>query len=71
MPSKKLPTPSAPLDINQRYSVPEALAYLRTSRKSFYDKIFPRITVIREGSRTFVPGCEIARLSRPESQAAA
>jgi hypothetical protein len=71
MASKKSTARLAPLDVNQRYSVPEALAYLRTSRKSFYEKIFPRISVIREGSRTFIPGVEIARLSRPESQAAA
>jgi hypothetical protein len=71
MPSKKLPAPTAPLDVNQRYSVAEALAYLRTSRKSFYDKLAPSIAFIREGTRTFVPGSEIARLSRPDSKAAA
>lgn len=61
-----------PLDLNQRYTVPESLAYLKTSRQSFYVKLVNtgRIQVIREGKRIFVPGSEIARLSRPETQAA-
>ena len=65
------------LDLNQRYTVPEALAYLRTSRKSLYTLIaHGRLVPIREGSngkgRTYIPGTEIARLSRaptPESSA--
>ncbi|MGO9992851.1 MAG: hypothetical protein ACLPTF_10130 [Steroidobacteraceae bacterium] len=61
-----------PLDPLQRYSVNEALQYLRTSRQSFYTKFVnpKRIQVIREGSRCFVPGSEIVRLSRAENQAA-
>jgi hypothetical protein len=62
-------TQFAPLDLQQRYTVPEALAYLRTSRKSLYVLIaHGRIVPIREGSngkgRTYIPGTEIARLSR-------
>ena len=61
-PKQSLP----PLDPLQRYSVPETLNYLRTSRQSFYVKLVNtgRIQLIREGARIFVPGSEIARLSR-------
>jgi Helix-turn-helix domain len=66
------------LDEKQRYSVPEALSYLRTSRKSLYTLIAQgRLVPIKEGNgrgRTFIPGSEIARLSRvptPESSAPA
>jgi hypothetical protein len=64
------PAQLAPLDTQQRYTIDEALKYYKTSRQSFYDKILPRISVIREGKRVYVPGSEIARLSRPETQAA-
>jgi Helix-turn-helix domain len=65
--------PLAPLDPLQRYTVKETLAYLRTSRQSFYSKILNKgkIAVIKEGARTFIPGSEIVRLSRVETQAAA
>jgi excisionase family DNA binding protein len=54
----------APLDERQRYEVNEALAYLRTSRKSFYELVADgRIRTITEGRRRYVPGSEIARLS--------
>ena len=54
----------APLDERQRYEVHEALAYLRTSRKSFYQLVADgRIRTITEGRRRYVPGSEIARLS--------
>ena len=60
-----------PLDPQQRYTVPEALAYLRTSRKSLYLLITQgRLLPIKEGNgrgrykgRTYIPGAEIARLS--------
>ena len=55
----------APLDPNQRYSVKEALAYLRVSRNLFYADIAAgRLKIIKSGKRTFVPGTEIIRLSR-------
>lgn len=53
-----------PLDVAQRFGMPEACAYLRTSLPTLYGHIKSgRIQVIREGSRTYVPGSEIARLS--------
>jgi hypothetical protein len=55
----------APLDERQQYAIDEAIAYLRTSRKTFYDDIKEsRVATIREGKRRFVPGSEIARRSR-------
>jgi predicted DNA-binding transcriptional regulator AlpA len=62
--------PLAPVDLAQRYTIAEAISYLRTSRASIYRTINSRrILVIKEGKRTFVPGSEIARLSRLESEA--
>ena len=61
-----------PVDTNQRYSVPEGVAYLRTCRAKVYQMIKAgQIRVIKNGSRTLIPGSEIARLSRlPEQNAA-
>jgi hypothetical protein len=57
--------PLPALDTAQRYSVAEALAYLRTSRASLYKLIAAgNLRVIKEGKRTFCPGSEIAKLSR-------
>jgi hypothetical protein len=57
---KRLP----PLDINQRYDVFEASAYLRQSRqKTFSDIKAGRLVPIRDGGRTFIPGSEIVRVS--------
>jgi hypothetical protein len=54
-----------PLDVTQRYSVEEAIAYLRSSRKTLFDDIRNgRLATIKEGKRRFVPGTEIARRSR-------
>lgn len=51
-----------PLDERQRYSIPEAILYLRTSRKTIYDDIAAgRLTTIKEGRRRYVPGSEIVR----------
>jgi excisionase family DNA binding protein len=56
----------APLDERQRYVVDEACGYLRLSRARLYEKIAAgEITVFKDGRRTYVPGTEIARLSRP------
>lgn len=53
------------LDPAQRYTVEEAIRYLRSSRRTIYDDINAgRLAVIKHGRRTFVPGSEIARLSR-------
>jgi excisionase family DNA binding protein len=54
-----------PVDVNSRYTVEEALALLRTSRATLYARIAAKeIALIREGRRTYIPGSEIARLSR-------
>jgi excisionase family DNA binding protein len=55
----------APLDERQRYTVDESLEYLRVSRARLYKKIQAgELTVLKDGRRTFIPGSEIARLSR-------
>ena len=57
--------PVSPLDPLQRYTVEEAIAYLRSSRKTLFDDIRTgRILTIKEGRRRFIPGSEIARRSR-------
>jgi prophage regulatory protein len=57
----------APVDMAQRYTIAEAISYLRISRASLYKEINARrIQVLKLGRRTFVPGSEIARLSRLE-----
>src|SRR6266403_5270887 len=61
----------APVDTAQRYTIAEAIAYLRVSRVSIYKEINAgRLRVIKHGKRTFVPGSEIARLSRLEDAVA-
>jgi hypothetical protein len=61
---KRLP----PLDLNQRYSIPEALDYLRISRGLLYKKVRDgKLELIRECGRSFVAGQTIAELSRPPS----
>lgn len=57
-----------PVDVAQRYTIAEAISYLRTSHASMYKEINAgRIKVLKQGKRTFVPGSEIARLSRLEN----
>ena len=57
-----------PVDVAQRYTIAEAISYLRTSHSSMYKEINAgRIKVLKQGKRTFVPGSEIARLSRLEN----
>jgi hypothetical protein len=61
-----------PIDGQQRYSVPEALEYLRTSRKSFYQDVKAgRIRLIREPNRkrVYVHGSELIRASQPSAAA--
>ncbi len=54
----------------QRYSIDEAIIYLRLSRKTVFDDIREgRLATIQEGRRRFVPGSEIARRSRAPSAA--
>lgn len=57
--------PLAPLDIQQRYTVPESIEYLRNSRASLYALIKSgKLPTIKEGRRTYVPGTAIAALSK-------
>jgi hypothetical protein len=61
-----------PLDAAQRYTIEEAIAYLRSSRATLFDDIREgRLATIKEGKRRFVPGSEIARRSRLPCQATA
>jgi hypothetical protein len=62
-----------PLDPNQRYEIGEALAYLRTSRAHFYEKVATgQVRLIKDGRRSYVPGSELIKLSRiSDSDAAA
>ena len=61
-----------PVDVAQRYTIKEATSYLRISHASIYKEINARrLCVIKHGKRTFVPGSEIARLSRLEDAATA
>jgi len=54
-----------PLDQAQRYTIDEAIAYLRSSRKTLYNDIAAGLlATIKEGKRRYVPGSEIARRSR-------
>lgn len=55
----------SPLDERQRYTVPEACAYLRQSRAKLYNDIAAGlISTIQDGARRYVPGTEIVRRSR-------
>jgi excisionase family DNA binding protein len=61
----RTPTLLPALDERQRYTVEESLDYLRVSRARLYENINAgEITAIKDGRRTFIPGSEIARLSR-------
>jgi excisionase family DNA binding protein len=63
MSSRKDAAPLAALDPLQRYSVDEAVRYLRTSKPTFYaDLKAGRIKTIKHGRRRYVNGAEIARL---------
>ncbi len=60
-PSRSLP----PLDPLQRYSIEEACKYLRLSRAGLYQRLADgRLKCIHDGRRAYVPGSEIARVSR-------
>jgi excisionase family DNA binding protein len=57
-----------PLDPLQRYTIPEAAAYLRISRAKLYqDMKSGAVPVVKDGSRTFVPGHVIADRSRVQA----
>jgi excisionase family DNA binding protein len=59
------------LDLNQRYSIDEACAYLRISRAYIYKLIKSNsLPTVEDGSRRFVSGQTIADRSRAPAQAA-
>lgn len=63
------PAPLPPLDPLQRYSIEEALRYLRLSRKSLYREIAAgNLKTFEEQRRRFVPGTELQRLSMLPAQ---
>lgn len=60
--------PLPPLDLNQRYTIPEAGAYLRQSRaKTYQDITAGKLPVIKDGKRTYIPGQAIAARCSMES----
>jgi hypothetical protein len=66
---KKFPQ-LALLDENRRYPLPLAAAYLGISRAWLFVKIRRgEIKILKDASRTFVPGSEIVRHSRFETAA--
>jgi len=61
--------PLPPLDLNQRYSIVEANAYLRQSRaKTYQDIKNGTLPFIKDGKRTYIPGRAIAARSTIEGQ---
>jgi hypothetical protein len=53
-----------PVDVNRRYDVPTACAYLGISRVRLYSKLKAgEIRPLKDGGRTFITGSEIVRLS--------
>ena len=53
-----------PIDPHQRYEIPEASAYLRQSiAKTYIDIKAGKLRILKDGSRSFVPGAEIIRRS--------
>lgn len=49
-----------PLDPAQRYTIEEAIAYLRSSRFSVYrDVKAGKLPIIKEGRRSYIPGSAI------------
>lgn len=59
-----------PLDPNQRYTIDEALDYLRSSRSHLYGKIAAgEIRTLKDGRRTYIPGTEIITASTIQSSA--
>src|ERR1700692_4400032 len=64
LPMSTKPSPLAPLDPLQRYTIAEAASYLRIHRCTLYvDIAAGRIAPFMDRKRRFVPGSEIARRS--------
>lgn len=59
------------IDSQQRYTIPEAAAYLRCCRDYIYRLIRAgELQTITDGSRRYVPGSEIIRRSTLPTRAA-
>ncbi len=57
-------SPLPPIDTQQRYTINEACQYLRISRPFLYEKVKRReIRILKDRSRSFIPGSEIVRNS--------
>ena len=57
--------PLPPLDLNQRYNIEETNAYLRQSRAKTYQDIKDgKLSIIKDGKRTYVSGHVIAARSK-------
>ncbi len=53
-----------PIDPQQRYTIHEGIAYLRSSRKTFYEDVRAgRVKLIKDGRRSYVHGTELIRRS--------
>jgi excisionase family DNA binding protein len=60
-----------PVDVHQRYTIDEACVYLRQSpAKTYSDIARGELRVIKDGSRTYIPGSEIVRRSTLPGEAA-
>ena len=54
----------AQVDLNQRYTIPEASAILRQSTaKTYTDIKAGNLRIIKDAARTYVPGSELIRRS--------
>ncbi len=59
-----------PLDIQQRYTIPEASLYLRQSIAKSYQEISAgRLRILKSGTRSYVHGSEIVRVSAGQAEA--
>jgi hypothetical protein len=68
MATKTQPLPQ--LDPLRRYSIADSLTLLGVSKKRFYAHVKAgRITLLKDGRRSFCPGSDIARLSQPPEAA--
>lgn len=61
----KKPSNLQPLDANQRYTVEESIAYLRTSKARIYEKIRAgELISLKDGRRRYIPGTALIAASR-------
>jgi excisionase family DNA binding protein len=64
--SRERTVPLPPLDVQQRYAVAEAAAYLRNSIPKVYQLIHAgKLEAFHEGRRRYITGRSIAAISLP------